>query len=220
MKTLLAFLAVAGLLAVSAPAQVTTATIYGRVLDPSGAVIPGAAVRAANEATGLEKIAESNERGEFVVAYIPVGPYTITIEADGFNTRVQSGVNLSSGQTADLSFVLEIGATTELVEVSADAPLLNTTSAEQDISLSSDQVDHLPLRNRDITSIIDLGTGASSNGLTISLNGLPPRGFTFAVDGVNAVPDSEFASLAAYQNYNFIKGVSVEGITYQTTLEI
>ncbi len=211
-KTLLAFLAVAGLLAVSAPAQVTTATIYGRVLDPSGAVIPGAAVRAANEATGLEKIAESNERGEFVVAYIPVGPYTITIEADGFNTRVQSGVNLSSGQTADLSFVLEIGATTELVEVSADAPLLNTTSAEQDISLSSDQVDHLPLRNRDITSIIDLGTGASSNGLTISLNGLPPRGFTFAVDGVNAVPDSEFASLAAYQNYNFIKGVSVEAV--------
>ena len=206
------FLAVAGLLTMSASAQVTTATIYGRVLDPSGAVIPGAAVLAANEATGLEKTAESNERGEFVVSYIPVGPYTITIEAAGFSTRVQSGVNLSSGQTADFSFVLEIGATTEMVEVSADAPLLNTTSAEQDISISSDQVDRLPLRNRDITSIIDLGTGASSNGLTISLNGLPPRGFTFAVDGVNAVPDSEFASLAAYQNYNFIKGISVEAV--------
>lgn len=205
-------LAIGGVLTMSASAQVTTATIYGRVLDPSGAVIPGATARAANEATGLEKTAESNERGEFAVAYIPVGPYTITIEAPGFTTLVQSGVNLSSGQTADLSFVLEIGATTELVEVSADAPLLNTTSAEQDISLNSDQVDHLPMRNRDITSIIDLGTGASSNGLTISLNGLPPRGFTFAVDGVNAVPDSEFASLAAYQNYNFIKGVSVEAV--------
>lgn len=209
---LIVLLAIGGVLTMSASAQVTTATIYGRVLDPSGAVIPGATARAVNEATGLEKTAESNERGEFAVAYIPVGPYTITIEAPGFTTLVQSGVNLASGQTADLGFVLEIGATTEMVEVSADAPLLNTTSAEQDISLSSDQVDHLPLRNRDITSIIDLGTGASSNGLTISLNGLPPRGFTFAVDGVNAVPDSEFASLAAYQNYNFIKGVSVEAV--------
>ena len=193
-------------------AQVTTATIYGRVLDPSGAVIPGAGISAVNEATGVAKAAESNDRGEFAVPYVPVGPYTITVEATGFNTHVQSGVNLSSGQKADITFVLEIGATTEMVEVTADAPLLNTTSAEQDISLDSEQVDFLPMRNRDITSIIDLGTGASSNGLTISLNGLPPRGFTFAVDGVNAVPDSEFASLAAYQNYNFIKGVSVEAV--------
>ncbi len=204
--------ALATLLAAPGFAQVTTATIYGRVLDPSGAVIPGAAVSAVNEATGVAKSAESNERGEFTVPYVPVGPYTITVEAGGFNTHVQSGVNLSSGQKADLGFVLEIGATSEMVEVTADAPLLNTTSAEQDISLNSEQVDFLPLRNRDITSIIDLGTGASSNGLTISLNGLPPRGFTFAVDGVNAVPDSEFASLAAYQNYNFIKGVSVEAV--------
>ena len=208
----LALLALVALLAAPAVAQVTTATIYGRVLDPSGAVIPGAAISAVNEATGVAKTAESNERGEFAVPYIPVGPYSITVEAAGFNTHVQSGVNLSSGQKADISFTLEIGATTEMVEVSADAPLLNTTSAEQDISLNSDQVDYLPMRNRDITSIIDLGTGASSNGLTISLNGLPPRGFTFAVDGVNAVPDSEFASLAAYQNYNFIKGVSVEAV--------
>ena len=193
-------------------AQVTTATIYGRVLDPSGAVIPGAGISAVNEATGVAKAAESNDRGEFAVPYIPVGPYTITVESTGFNTHVQSGVNLSSGQKADITFVLEIGATSEMVEVTADAPLLNTTSAEQDISLDSEQVDFLPMRNRDITSIIDLGTGASSNGLTISLNGLPPRGFTFAVDGVNAVPDSEFASLAAYQNYNFIKGVSVEAV--------
>ena len=202
----------AALASAPAAAQVTTATIYGRVLDPSGAVIPGAAISAVNESTGVAKSAESNERGEFAVPYVPVGPYTVTVESTGFNTHVQSGLNLASGQKVDLNFVLEIGATSEMVEVSADAPLLNTTSAEQDISLDSGQVDHLPMRNRDITSIIDLGTGASSNGLTISLNGLPPRGFTFAVDGVNAVPDSEFASLGAYQNYNFIKGVSVEAV--------
>ncbi len=108
--------------------------------------------------------------------------------------------------------MLELGATPETVSVSAEAPILNTTSSEQDINLSAAQVDELPMRNRDITSIVALGTGAASDGLTISLNGLPPRGFTFAVDGVNAVPDSEFASLAAYQNYNFVKGVSVEAV--------
>ena len=201
-------------IAVAAPsfAQVTTATIYGRVQDPSGAVIPGASVEAVNEATGITKTASTNERGEFAIPYVPVGPYTITIGSDGFSTHEQTGINLTSGQKVDLTFVLELGATTETVSVSAEAPILNTTSAEQDINLSADQVDELPMRNRDITSIIALGTGAASDGLTISLNGLPPRGFTFAVDGVNAVPDSEFASLAAYQNYNFIKGVSVEAV--------
>ena len=136
-----ALMLLTALLAPPVMAQVTTATIYGRVLDPSGAVIPGAAISAVNEATGVAKAAESNERGEFAVPYVPVGPYSITVEAAGFNTHAQSGVNLSSGQTADFNFVLEIGATTEMVEVTADAPLLNTTSAEQDISLNSDQVD-------------------------------------------------------------------------------
>jgi hypothetical protein len=198
--------------AVGAEAQVTTATIYGRVEDPSGAVIPGASVDVVNEATGVTKAATTNDRGEFAIPYVPVGPYTITVGSEGFSNHEQTGINLTSGQTVDLVFVLEVGATTETVSVTAEAPLLNTTSAEQDINLGSDQVDELPMRNRDITSIIALGTGASSDGLTISLNGLPPRGFTFAVDGVNAVPDSEFASLAAYQNYNFIKGISVEAV--------
>ena len=201
-------------IALAAPsmAQVTTATIYGRVEDPSGAVIPGASVEVSNEATGVTKNATTNARGEFAIPYVPVGPYTITVGSEGFSTREQTGISLTSGQKVDLTFVLEVGVTTETVSVTAEAPLLNTTSAEQDINLGSEQVDELPMRNRDITSIIALGTGASSDGLTIALNGLPPRGFTFAVDGVNAVPDSEFASLAAYQNYNYIKGISVEAV--------
>ena len=199
-------------LAAPSMAQVTTATIYGRVEDPSGAVIPGASVEVSNEATGVTKNATTNARGEFAIPYVPVGPYTITVGSEGFSTREQTGMSLTSGQKVDLTFVLEVGATTETVSVTAEAPLLNTTSAEQDINLGSEQVDELPMRNRDITSIIALGTGASSDGLTIALNGLPPRGFTFAVDGVNAVPDSEFASLAAYQNYNYVKGISVEAV--------
>ena len=193
-------LAVMLLITTTGQAQVTTATIYGRVEDPSGAVIPGASVDVVNEATGITKTATTNDRGEFAIPYVPVGPYAITVGSEGFSTYEQTGINLTSGQKVDLTFVLEVGATTETVSVTAEAPLLNTTSAEQDINLGSAQVDELPMRNRDITSIIALGTGASSDGLTISLNGLPPRGFTFAVDGVNAVPDSEFASLAAYQN--------------------
>ena len=178
----------------------------------SGAVIPGASIDVVNEATGTTKAATANDLGEFAIPYVPVGRYTITVGSEGFSTHEQTGINLTSGQKVDLTFVLEVGATTETVSVSAEAPLLNTTSAEQDINLDSDQVDELPMRNRDITSIIALGTGAASDGLTISLNGLPPGGFTFAVDGVNAVPDSEFASLAAYQNYNFVKGISVEAV--------
>jgi hypothetical protein len=112
-------------IAIAAPsfAQVTTATIYGRVQDPSGAVIPGAGIEAVNEATGITKTASTNERGEFAIPYVPVGPYTITIGSDGFSTHEQTGINLTSGQKVDLTFVLELGATTETVSVSAEAPI-------------------------------------------------------------------------------------------------
>ena len=201
-----------GLALPSLSAQVTTATIYGQVQDASGSAIVGASVRALVESTGGQKTATTNDLGQFTIPYMPVGTYKVSVQAPGFKLFEQRGLALSSGQSANLVFRLEVGAVTETVEVTSAAPLLNTVNAEQDINLNGTQVKGLPMRNRDITSILDLGTGASSNGTTISLNGLPPRGFTFSVDGVNAAPDSEYASLSAYQNYNYVKGVSVEAV--------
>ena len=202
-----------GLLATASSAQVTTATIYGRVQDPTGAVIPGAAAVAANDLTGIEKTATSDERGEFTIPFLTVGRYTVRVTSDGFKAYVRSGLDLASGQKADLTFVLEIGVTSETVNVTAEAPLLNTSTAEQDVNLNEAQVHELPLRRRDITSILQNGTGLSAgDGTTVSINGLAPRSFSFSVDGVDAAPDSEFPSISLYQNFNFIKGVSVEAV--------
>ncbi len=200
-------------LATASFAQVTTATIYGRVQDPTGAVIPGAEAVAVNDLTGIAKTATSDARGEFTLAFLTVGQYTLRLTSSGFKAYEQSGLALASGQKADLTFVLEIGVTTETVNVTAEAPLLNTSTAEQDVNLNEAQVHELPLRRRDITSILQNGTGLSAgDGTTVSINGLAPRSFSFSVDGVDAAPDSEFPSISLYQNFNFIKGVSVEAV--------
>lgn len=206
----------AGILALSmaflCQGQVTTATAFGKVLDPAGAVIPSATATATNEQTSVSKTATTNERGEFTIPFLPPGTYTITIQSKGFRTYKQTGVELATGQQADLSFVLDLGMTTETVTVSSAGPLLNTVSAQQNIHLGSTQAIELPLARRDIQNLLNLGTGTSSSGGTISLNGLPTRGFSFTVDGVDAIPDSEYPALSLYGNINYIKGVTIEAV--------
>jgi len=209
---LLAVLCLAIVSATSAHAQVTTATLYGRVVDPSGAAVPGASITATNELTSTTKSTESNERGEFALPFLTVGRYTVNVALSGFKTHKVTGMEMSSGQKLDLTFTLELGAPSETITVTSQAPLLNTVNAEQDISIGNVQVAELPLAKRDFTSLLNLGTGMSNQGDSVSMNGLPPRGFTFSVDGVNAAPDSEFSSKAMYQNFNYIKGVSMEAV--------
>lgn len=201
-------------LAVPAPAaaQVTTGTIYGRVLDSSRAALPGATVTATNTATATTKATVTGETGDFTLAFLPVGTYDVTIEMPGFKTREETGLEIVSGARVSVTYVLEIGAQQETVTVTSEAPLLNASSAEQDINITAEMVSELPMQNRDISALLNAGTGSSSGGGTISINGLPPRGFTFSVDGVDASPDSEFPSLGLYQNFNYIKGVSVEAV--------
>ena len=195
-------------------AQVTTATVYGRVVDPSGAIIPGANVSASSETTGAEYSTVTGSGGEFTIAFLPAGTYALAITADGFKSYLETGLTLASGQRHNRDYGLELGATTETVTVTSEAPLMNTVNAEQDIALNQNQVSELPMINRDITGILTLGTGASltDGGWTLSINGLAPRGFTMTVDAVDAVPDAEFAGMALYQNFNFIKGISVEAV--------
>lgn len=208
-------LCLAGLLASAGmQAQVTTATVYGRVIDPSGAVVPNASVAAQNEGTGAEYSTVTSNGGEFTIAFLPAGTYTLAITAEGFKSYLETGLTLASGQRHNRDYGLELGATAETVTVTSEAPLMNTVNAEQDIALNQNQVAELPMINRDITGILTLGTGASltDGGWTLSINGLAPRGFTMTVDAVDAVPDAEFAGMALYQNFNFIKGISVEAV--------
>ncbi|MBC7925048.1 MAG: TonB-dependent receptor, partial [Bryobacteraceae bacterium] len=193
-------------------AQVTTATIYGRVLDPSGAGVPQALVALQNEATNSRISATSDSSGDFTVAFLAVGKYTILIEAKGFKGQKQSGIELSAGQRLGAEYTLALGNVAEIVEVTSSAPLVNTVSAEQREGKTQTQVRELPLARRDWTNIIGVSTGVSNQGTGVSMNGLPGAGFRLTVDGTDAEGDPEVPSLGMAQNFNPIRTVSLEAI--------
>src|SRR5215813_9875352 len=140
--------------------QVTTATIFGTVVDSSGATVPLAEVTATNELTGTMKTGIANNRGEVTITFVPVGVYTISIEAAGFKKYRESGLALVAGENANLKFSLEIGAVSETLNVTADRPLLEATSAQQNVTIDAVQRAELPLTSRDFSNVVNLATGA------------------------------------------------------------
>ena len=109
-------------------AQLPTATILGVVRDASGGVVPAVTLTARNTATGQSRTTVSGSEGSYRFAALPVGAYEIRVEHAGFQTAVGSGLTLTVGQEAVMNFNLQVGAVEHTVSVTAEAPLVNTTS--------------------------------------------------------------------------------------------
>lgn len=220
MKTLregILLCAIALYLAQPATPQATTATIYGTVQDTSSAVVPEAKVTATNEVTNVMKSTVTDDRGEFTITFLPVGTYTLDLSHTGFKTYRKSGLPLVAGQKASLVFTLEVGAQSDQVTVTAEPPLVNAVTAQQDFSATSQQARELPLQRRDFKSLLNLGTGVvqqagfGGNVATV-VNGLAPSGFGFTIDGTASNQDAFDGSMSLYSGWEFIHGVSVEAI--------
>ncbi len=139
--------------------------------------------------------------------------YNLSVALDGFRTYTETGlVVISAAEERNLISVLTVGAMTEMITVESETPLLNTTSAEENVQVSENMIAELPMNNRDITALLSLGPGLDASGRELSINGSSPQGFTFTVDGVDAMPEVELPMLSQYQNFNYIKGVSVEAV--------
>ncbi len=110
-------------------AQDPRGSITGMVRDAQGAVIPGAAITIVNDETNAAMQRTTNERGYFEAALLNAGAYQVSAQATGFKKAVRSGLQLSVAGRLDLEFTLELGQVNESVEVRADAPLLDTTTA-------------------------------------------------------------------------------------------
>ena len=110
-------------------AQVVTGAISGRVTDNTGAVIPGATVQVQNVETGLSRNAQSGAAGRHEVRNLPPGSYTVTVQQTGFQTLVRSGITLSVASEVAVNVELNVGAVAERVEVTAEAPAIETTNA-------------------------------------------------------------------------------------------
>ena len=199
--------------------QVNTATVHGMVQDSKGNTIPGAAVDLVNNSTGITRTASTNNEGQYSFDYVGVGNYSIVVSKSGFKTEKNENVQLVAAQSVELSLTMQLEAVRESVTVEATQPLINTTTSEQTNTVTSKQVDQLPVQKQDWTSLLNLGAGVSTlppptspAGGAITINGLPPAGFNLTVDGTNATSDPELAAFAFYQGPNIINTINNDAI--------
>ncbi len=185
----LPFLAAGLVLSLSdrATAQTFRGGINGSVTDVTGAVVSGATVTATNTGTGVKTASVSSSGGVFLFEDLPLGDYTVSINASGFaNTKIDH-VNVSAGQLYTLPVKLSVATAGEVVEVSAASLSLDTTSTTQTEVLDAKQVADIPLNGRDFTQMVSLTAGyAGYSGAGFgSLNGTRANQMNWQIDGVD-----------------------------------
>ncbi len=197
----------------AASAQRTTATLFGTVTDPSGALVPAATIRLTNQGTGAGFTVTADAQGAFTLSFVPVGHYTLEVEAAGFKLYRDTNVRLSAGQQLQLRVALELGAPTESVVVTAEAPIIENATASLNERFERLQLTELPQSRRDFAQLLGLQNGyrPSRQGL-IQFNGLASGGNSVTVDGTDGSSDSETPSTSMFQGFNLISVVSQEAI--------
>jgi|CZKJ01.1.fsa_nt_gi hypothetical protein len=192
------------------PAQGTGGRILGRVADPSGAVLGKVKVTAVNEATGVARDAQTSDSGDYVFPDLPVGTYTLNFELTGFKKDVHKGIALDVNQVITLNMTMQLGAAQEVVDVTSEAPLVDTTSTQLGAVVNNRSVNELPLNARDTYQFLQLQPGVqsqlgSSGGTfygsddagAVSVNGGRGRANNFSVNGGDA--NDQFANLPTIQ---------------------
>jgi hypothetical protein len=166
----------------------TTASIVGTVTDASGAVIPGAAIAAKNNATAGEFSATSNEQGTFTIPAVDPGNYTVTVTLMGFKTWVANDVRVNAGTPSSVRVTLEVGGLEETVTVTGGTEIVQTQSAAVTTTVDTNQILKLPTGSRSalefITTLPGVNTPGGSRNSTI--NGLPQSAINITIDGISA----------------------------------
>ncbi len=198
-----------GLALPAAAQQADTALIVGTVSDTTGAVIPGVTVTFNHVETGTVYTSETNESGNYRSNPLRIGAYLVVIEADGFKAYSGSGINLSIGDTRQLDVSLEVGAVTEVIEVEAAAPLLQTTEASAGTVIENRQIVDLPLNGRDYLQLAVISAGVvASRGQGVSIGGQRGTETSFLIDGM----DNNNQSIASQGGQKEVVKPNVDGI--------
>jgi hypothetical protein len=195
--TLTAILLVLLPFACSSFAQQGTGAIVGTVTDPSGAPIAGVTVIITNTGTNVSTKSFTDARGQYSTPQIPVGDYAAKVEQPGFKSLVRNGIVLQVDQRAEVNLQLTVGAVQETVEVTADAPLVDTNDATVGQVIENRRVAELPLNGRNALALMylspDVKAQAGTNGFAdrgtalsdVSINGGPSSVNSFLLDGGN-----------------------------------
>src|ERR1700691_3366461 len=156
----LAVFAVLALATLSAFAQVEYGQFTGTITDPSGAAIANAKVTVSNTATDLNLSAMTNATGNYTVREVPPGVYKITVEAASFKTTSNNAVSANAGTISHVDFKLQIGKTSEVVEVTGEVSAVNTEDSKLSTTVDSTQISNLPLNGRNVYDLMQLAPGA------------------------------------------------------------
>jgi len=140
-------------------AQLRTGTVLGIVTDSTGAILPGVEVTANNVDTGQTRLAITGDEGRYRISLLDPGSYEVRAELTGFQTAVRRGLNVSVGQEILINLTLEVGAISQEVVVTGEAPLINTTSSTLSSVISEKQVHELPLNSRNLIELSLLSAG-------------------------------------------------------------
>jgi hypothetical protein len=173
-------------------AQSTTASLTGRVIDPSKALISGARIVGINPATNFRYETTSNPSGEYHLTNLPPGLYRLEIEKTGFKKLIKPDVALHVQDAIEIDFELTLGSASETVTVQSGTPLMNTESATVSTVIDHTFVENLPLNGRSFQTLIMLTPGVVVTATTFddqgqfSVNGQRADANYFTVDGVSA----------------------------------
>jgi hypothetical protein len=144
-----------------ASAQTGTTSLRGEVTDKSGGAIAGVKVTLTNTETGLSRTATSTDSGEYSFLALPPGTYTVTAEKENFQRYEQARLQLQVNLPATHAIVMQVGAATQTVEVSAQLEALNTTDASLGNAFNEAQVKQLPLEGRNVAELLSLQPGVA-----------------------------------------------------------
>lgn len=184
-------------------AQTVTGTLSGRVVDSTGAVIPGAKLQIKGEQTGLVRDTVSNDEGYYVFTFVPLGTYEVTASSASFRTVQKKGVGVSLNQTTNSDFRLEPATAAEVITVTGEAPLIETAGGEVKGTLDTKLIEDRPLSGRNFLALTNTIAGyqtnlvsgqnnpTASSGSSVNFNGTGTRGASFQIDGVNNDDSSE-----------------------------
>jgi hypothetical protein len=205
----------------------STATFQGAVLDAQGAVIAGAKITVKNLATNLEREAESDVTGNFSIPALPAGNYRVEIRKDGFQLSVIPSYTLAVGSTTAQNFALTVGQVTQTVEVSSEAPLVESSTMSVGEVISQKTVQEIPLNGRhfvDLGLLIPGSVTPPQNGfLTAPLRGQGSFAFNtagnredtvnFMVNGIN-LNDMVQNQITFQPSINTVSEFKVDNSTY------
>jgi len=179
-------------------AQAVTASLVGTITDSSGAVVPGAKVTITEVNTGLSRRMETNASGNYSFPALEPGTYRVSVEQAGFRTAVKEGVDLLVNTTVRADLVLQPGAVTEQITVTAEVPILQTDRADTGRKIEAVQMVNMPLSyNRNFQALLNLVPGTtrafqsnseffnSQGALNMQVHGVGLRGNNVQFEGVD-----------------------------------